>query len=58
MIKGFKILITEILKFCPGGELRACDTISRRNSDCVRHRNHHGRCEDAWGYRWERSNSL
>ena len=56
--KKFSNLITKILRHCPGGELRTCPNIGPQASDCVRHRDHLGRCEDAWGFKWNKKDSL
>jgi len=56
--ENFSTLITKILRHCPGGELRRCKNIGPKNSDCIHHFNHYGRCEDAWRYKWKKEDSL
>ena len=56
--KKLSNLITKIMSKLPGAELRRCPNISPQCSDCVRHRDHFGKCEDAWWYRWEKEDSL
>ncbi len=56
--KKLNHLITKVMTYLPGGELRQCHNISRQNSDCIRHFNHLGRCEDAWRYKWKKEDSL
>ena len=51
-------LVTKIMTKLPGGELRRCQNISPRCSDCVRHLDHGGQCEDAWWYRWKKEDRL
>jgi|TARA_Y100000034_G_scaffold133864_1_gene200710 hypothetical protein len=51
-------ILHAILKKCPGGELRRCRNISPKNSDCILHFDHYGRCEDAWRYKWKKEDSL
>ena len=49
---------TQIMCKLPGGDLRCCQNISPQCSDCVRHRNHAGKCEDAWFYKWNSKDSI
>jgi len=56
--KKLSNLITRILEHCPGGELRRCRNIGPRNSDCILHLDHWGRCEDAWRYKWKKEASI
>jgi len=58
MKKKLSNLITKIMMKLPGADLRRCPNISPQCSDCVRHLNHVGRCEDAWDYRWRKQDSL
>ena len=51
-------LLTRIFTKLPGGELRRCEKISNQCTDCIRHLNHLGKCEDAWGHRWRKDQSL
>jgi len=51
-------LMTSILRRLPGGELRRCHNLSWQNTDCILHFNHWGKCEDAWGYKWTKNQSL
>ena len=54
----FLDFIIKTLRSCPGVEQTTCPNIGPHASDCIRRLNHDGECEDAWGYRWEKSRSL
>ena len=51
-------LITRIMRHLPGGELRSCQNISPKNTDCIEPLAHRGKCEDAWFQKWDPKDSL
>ena len=56
--KKLSSLITKIMRYLPGGELRQCKNISPRNTDCIERYNHRGKCEDAWFKKWDPQDSI
>jgi len=56
--KKLNSLITKIMRYLPGGELRRCENISPMNTDCIEHLGHRGKCEDAWFQKWDSKDSI
>jgi len=57
-MKKLSRLLINFFTQCPPRERGGCETISRKNSDCVRPRHHPGVCKDAWGDTWEKNEGL
>jgi len=56
--KKLNDLITKILTYLPGGELRRCHNLSWMSTSCIKELNHRGKCEDAWRSTWKKDHSL
>ena len=58
IMKKISHLITKVMRFLPGGELRCCKNISAMNTNCIEPLGHRGKCEDAWFQKWDQKDSI